>query len=230
MPGMRSAWLPAVLISTILLACTAAGQQVLPDPSKLALDAATLPTASPRHQYKFQFQAHGGIPPMKYALAEGALPTGMKLGQDGLLAGAPPAVGEFHFTVSVTDSTTPAAKVTRAFTLRVVPPMLMEWKKYAKVSGNRVDGSVVVSNSTEDDFDFTFIVLAVAENGRATAIGYQHFPLKSTVDSFEISFGETLPKGAYVVHVDAVAEVPKKEQIYRARLQTKEKMQVTVGP
>lgn len=167
---------------------------------------------------------------MRYALAAGSLPTGMKLGEDGLLAGAPPAVGEFHFAVAVTDSATPPAKATRAFVLRVVAPMLMQWKKYARVSGNRVDGSVLVSNSTEDDFDFTFVVLAVAENGRATAIGYQHFPLKSGVDSFEIPFGETLPKGAYVVHVDAVAEVPEKDQIYRARLQTKEKVQVTVGP
>ena len=108
--------------------------------------------------------------------------------------------------------------------------MLMVWKKYALVAGNRVDGSVVVSNSTEDDFDLTFVVLAVAENGRATAIGYQHFPLKSGVDSLEIPFGETLPKGAYVLHVDAVAEVPAKDQIYRSRLQTKEKLQVTVGP
>jgi hypothetical protein len=229
MAARRSAWLHTVLISTTLLACAAKGQQ-LPDPSKLALDAATLPTASPRHQYKFQFQAHGGIPPMKYALVEGGLPTGMKLGEDGLLTGTPPSVGEFRFTVSVTDSSTPPTKATRAFVLRVVPPMLMQWKKYAKVSGNRVDGSVVVSNSTEDDFDFTFIVLAVAENGRATAIGYQHFPLKSGVDTFEVPFGETLPKGAYVVHVDAVAEVPEKDQVYRARLQTKEKVQVTVGP
>jgi hypothetical protein len=229
MPAKRSGWLFAVLISTILLAC-AAGGQLAPDPSKLALDPATLPTASPRHPYKFQFQAHGGIPPMKYALAEGSLPAGMQLGADGLLTGAPSSVGEFHFTVAAIDSATPPAKVTRAFVLRVVAPMLMQWKKYARVSGNRVDGSVVVSNSTEDDFDFTFVVLAVAENGRATAIGYQHFPLKSGVDSFEIPFGETLPKGAYVVHVDAVAEVAEKNQIYRARLQTKERVQVRVGP
>jgi hypothetical protein len=33
-----------------------------------------------------------------------------------------------------------------------------------------------------------------------------------------------------MVHVDAVAEVPPKDAIYRTRLQTKEKLQVTVGP
>ena len=50
------------LILAILLVGMAPGQQ-LPDPTNLSLDAATLPKASPRHLYKFQFQAHGGIPP-----------------------------------------------------------------------------------------------------------------------------------------------------------------------
>ena len=219
-----------VILASIVLLSTISATQQASDPTRLAVDPLTLPTASPKHPYKFQLQVHGGIPPFKYALIETALPAGMTLGADGLLSGTPPAVGQFRFTVSVSDSGTPAQRASRTFILRVVAPMLMEWKKYARVSGNRVEGSVVVSNSTEDDFDFTFIVLAVAEDGRATAIGYQRFDLKSGVDSLELPFGETLPRGAYMVHVDAVAEVPPKDAIYRSRLQTKEKLPVTVGP
>src|SRR5215470_20046975 len=89
-----------------VLARVALGQQP-PDPTSLSLDALTLPKASPRHQYKFQFQAHGGIPPMKYALSQGSLPTGMKLGEDGLLTGAPSTTGEYKFTVTVNDSSNP---------------------------------------------------------------------------------------------------------------------------
>jgi hypothetical protein len=96
--------------------------------------------------------------------------------------------------------------------------------------GNRIDGSVIVSNSTGDDFDLTFVVLAVGDYGRATAIGYQRFTLKSGIDSFEIPFGETLPRGSYDVHVDAVAEVAAKDQIYRVRLQPKEKLAIALGP
>ena len=224
----RAGWF-ALVTSILLLGSSTIAQQA-PDPTRLALDPVTLPTGSPKHPYKFQLQAHGGIPPYKYALVETALPAGITLGPDGFLTGTPPAKGEFRFTVSVTDSGTPAQSASRGFVLRIVAPMLMEWKKYAKVSGNRVEGSVLVSNSTEDDFDFTFIVLAVAEDGRATAIGYQHFDLKSGVDSFELPFGETLPRGVYGVHVDAVAEVAPKDTIYRVRLQTKEKLPVTVGP
>jgi hypothetical protein len=227
--SVRRADLLALVTWILLLGSSAIAQQAS-DPTTLALDPLTLPTASPKHPYKFHLQVHGGIPPFKYALIETTLPAGMTLGPDGLLSGTPPGIGQFRFSVSVTDSGTPAQRASRTFILRVVAPMLMEWKKYARVSGNRVEGSVVVSNSTEDDFDFTFIVLAVAEDGRATAIGYQRFDLKSGVDSLELPFGETLPRGAYVVHVDAVAEVPPKDAIYRARLQTKEKLPVIVGP
>jgi hypothetical protein len=229
MPDRFAGWLHASLTFIVLLATGATAQQP-PDATKLTLDAVTLPKASPRHEYRFQFQAHGGIPPMKYTLAEGALPAGMKVSEDGLLSGVPTAVGEYRFTVAVADSSDPPQRTTRAYVLRIVQPMLMQWKRYAHVTGNRVDGSVTVNNSTEDDFDFTFVVLAVADNGRAVAIGYQHFPLKSGVESFELPFGETLPRGNYVVHVDAVAEVPAKDQIYRTRLQTKEKLQIQVGP
>ena len=226
-------WQPfCLLIVLIVLAgwslCAQAQQPA--DPTHLGLDAATLPNGAPHHEYKFLFRAHGGIPPYKYSISEGSLPTGVTLSGDGLLSGTPPAIGQFRFTVSVTDTSNPPQNTSRSFLLKVVTPMLMQWKRYAHVTGNRIDGSVIVSNSTENDFDLTFVVLAVAENGRATAIGYQRFPLKSGVDSFEIPFGETLPRGNYDVHVDAVAEVPETERIYRVRLQTKEKLAVVAGP
>lgn len=226
----RLAGIRTLFLALLVVSAGAASAQQPPDPTNLSLDALTLPKASPRHQYKFQFQAHGGIPPMKYVLSQGALPTGMKLGEDGLLTGTPTSTGEYKFTVTVTDSSNPPQKAFRAFVLRVSPPMVMEWKRYARVTGNRIDGSIVISNNTEDDFDFTFVVLAVAENGRAVAIGYQHVPLKSGVDSLEVPFGETLSRGNYVVHVDAVGEVAAKDQIYRTRLETKEKLAILVGP
>jgi hypothetical protein len=96
------------------------------------------------------------------------------------------------------------------------------------VNSNRIEGSVEVSNTTPDPIDLTFVVLAVAENGRATAIGYQRFVLART-GSKELPFGDTLPRGTYVVHVDAVGEVATRNLIYRERLQTPG-MQVLVGP
>ncbi len=73
-------------------------------------------------------------------------------------------------------------------------------------------------------------MMAVNENGRATAIGYQRIPLKKNTLGLEIPFGENLPRGAYDLNVDAVGEVAATNSIYRARLVPNEKMQVQQGP
>jgi hypothetical protein len=200
------------------------------DASSLVVQSTVLPKAMPRHPYRFQFRALNGTLPLKWIVVDGEMAAGVKLSPDGVLAGSPLVAGTFRFTLSVTDSSTPPQTATRQVILRVVKPLSLEWETYPKVSDKRIDGKVQVSNGTDDDFDFTLVVLAVAENGRATAIGYQRFSLNAGVDSLEIPFGETLPKGGYTVHVDAVAEVPEKEAIYRVRLQTKEALQVIVGP
>ena len=196
----------------------------------VAIETNPLPNAAPRRAYHFEFHARNGIPPLEWKVIAGSLPAGLKLGLDGVLTGTPVAAGLYRFTVQATDTSNPPQVATREMQLRVVPPLLLEWKKFAKVADNRIDGSVLVSNGTEDDFDLTLIVLAVAENGRATAIGYQRLTLNRGVTSFEIPFGETLPSGGYAVHVDAIAEVADKDLIYRARLQTKEALRVIVGP
>jgi len=217
----------------LLLTCVATlvtAQPQTPDASSLVVQSTVLPKAMPRHAYGFQFRALNGTLPLKWSVVDGDMAAGVKLSPSGLLAGSPLVAGTFRFTVSVTDSSTPPQTATRQMILRVLKPLSLEWETYPKVLGNRIDGKVLVSNGTDDDFDFTLVVLAVAENGRATAIGYQRFSLNAGVDSLEIPFGETLPRGGYTVHVDAVAEVPEKEAIYRVRLQTKQDLQVSVGP
>lgn len=204
--------------------------QAQTQPSLTIENESDLPDTYPGANYEVRFHAHGGIPRLHWKLEKGALPQGIKLEEDGLLHGRPERSGEFNFTASVTDSNNPPEAVQKGFVLRVRTALVVQWKNPAHVSGNRIDGSVDVSNITPDDMDLTFVVLAVAENGRATAIGYQHFNLpRGTVDK-ELPFGETLPHGGYVVHVDVVGEVARKNQIYRDRLQTPSDLHVNVGP
>ncbi len=198
--------------------------------NQLVIETTSLPTTYPRAAYSVKLQQHGGTPPFHWKVAKGELPPGLTLEDDGTLHGSPEKTGEYRFTISVTDSGKPPQAVQREYVLNVVAAMSMMWKTPAHVVGDRIEGSVQVTNTTVDDFDFTFIALAVSENGRATAIGYQHFPLKKGTTDFEIPFGDTLPHGAYVVHVDGVAEVAEKNQIHRARLQTPGPLQVAVGP
>jgi hypothetical protein len=189
-----------------------------------------LPETYPRGYYEVRFRAHGGVPVLRWRLEKGSLPPGLKLEEDGLLHGQPERAGEFQFTISVTDSGKPQQAVQKEFVLRVRSALTLNWKAPAHVNGNRIEGSVEVSNTTPEDMELTFVVLAVAANGRATAIGYQHFALLRATIAKEIPFGDTLPHGGYVVHVDAVGEVLQKNLIYRERLQTPEALQVAVGP
>ena len=199
--------------------------------SDLAIESdAQLPETYPHAAYEFRFQARGGVPPLHWRLEKGLLPPGLKLEDDGLLHGSPDRTGDFQFTVSVTDNGQPQRSVEKDFLLRVRSAMALNWKSPAHVNGNRIEGSSEISNTTADDIDLTFIVLAVPENGRAVAIGYQHFVLRRGTLGQELPFGETLPRGGYVVHVDAVGEVPARNVIYRERLQTPSMLQVTIGP
>jgi hypothetical protein len=191
---------------------------------------AELPDAYPRMPYEYRFHARGGVPVLQWRVDKGALPPGMKLEEDGRLHGAAESKGEFHFTVSARDGSNPQQAVQKEFTLHVLSAFTLIWKVPAHVNGNRIEGSIAVSNATAEDIDLTFIVMAIAANGRATAIGYQHFVLARGTIGKDLPFGETLPNGGYLVNVDAVGEVTPKNLIYRERLQTPSALQVTVGP
>jgi hypothetical protein len=189
-----------------------------------------LPDTYPRAHYEVRFHARGGVPVLHWRLEKGALPPGFKLDDSGLLHGEAERTGEFQFTLAVNDGGNPQQAVQKGFVLRVRSALTLNWKNPARVAGNRIQGSVEVTNTTPDDMDLTFVVMAVAGNGRATAIGYQHFVLTRGTIGMELPFGETLPQGGYMVHVDAVGEVAAKNLIYRERMQTPGPLHVNVGP
>lgn len=199
-------------------------------PSLIIQNESDLPDTFPHASYELQFRAHGGVPVLHWRLEKGALPQGLRLEDDGLLHGQAERTGEFQFTISVRDGGKPQQAVQKVFLLHVRSGMTLNWKRAARVSGSRIDGSVEVSNATPDDIDLTFVVLAVAPNGRATAIGYQHFVLRRATVGKELPFGETLPPGEYVVHVDGVGEVASRHLIYREQLQTPSGLQIVAEP
>lgn len=196
----------------------------------LVIASEALPDAFPQAKYDFWFQARGGVPALHWRVEKGVPPPGLKLEDDGELHGQPDRPGEFRLTVSVRDGSRPQQAVQKEFVLRVLSGLTLAWKNVAHVSGSRIEGSAEVSNATPDDIDLTFIVMAVPGNGRAVAIGYQHFVLRRGAIAKELPFGESLPHGSYAVHVDAIGEVAAKKIIYRERMDTPSLLQVTVGP
>ena len=179
-------------------------------------------------RYRIHLDAAGGQAPFQWRVSKGKLPPGVQLNtQAGEIVGAPSTVGEFSFTLEVTDKSPPPQVAEQDFVVQVVAPLTIVWKEGPRVQGAEIKGRVAVSNYTGDVFDLTVIIVAVNEIGRATALGYQHLELASGLIDFEIPFGSTLPMGKYVVHADAIAEIPSKNAIYRARQQTPQPLGVT---
>ena len=219
-----------LLLGLLGPAAISTAQQGAATGAPLEVRTASLPKAYLKQHYETHLEARGGITPLRWEVADGALPGGVVLGRDGVLSGVPTETGEFRFTVTVTDSGKPEVQRNQQLVLTVVAPLLAQWGRYPKVTDRRLEGSILVSNQTEQEFDLTVIAMAVNETGRATAIGYQRLALKKDTTSLEIPFGENLPQGSYELDVDAVAEVAATNSIYRARLVPKERFQMLQGP
>ncbi len=92
----------------------------------VTLAPASLPAGQSGTAYSATVTASGGTAPYSYAVAGGALPSGLSLSASGTLAGTPGASGSFTFDVTATDSsggTGPYAS-TRSYTLVVGAPTL----------------------------------------------------------------------------------------------------------
>ena len=161
--------------------------------TQLSIKSAPVLKAFLRAQYREQLEAQGGPAPYTWKLTHGSLPPGISLEPSGVLSGLPTETGDFHFVVTISDSGRPAHQRNQELVLRVLAPLLIQWGRQAMINGQRIEGSIKVSNQTGQDFDLTEVVVAVNEIGRATALGYQHFPLKQNTIDFEIPFGENLP-------------------------------------
>jgi len=229
LPGSSSRVLSALALFCLVFGCGLRAQQA-PTSSPLRIGSDVLPEIPINQPYRFQLQATGGTPTYTWKLSEGELPPGLRLDDGGGLMGVAIKAGEFRFVMRVTDSSAPPNSVNKEFVVRINAPLLLEWLNYPQVPGGRIEGSVKVTNGSKDDFDLTVIIVAVSDIGRATALGYQRLSLKAGVADLAIPFGLNMPPGSYVVHADAIAEVPARNVIYRQRLQTPSPLTVAVGP
>lgn len=70
----------------------------------LAIVTASLAPAAVGRALRVPLATWGGTPPLSFTVARGALPPGITLGADGVLAGTPAAAGAYTWTVEVRDS------------------------------------------------------------------------------------------------------------------------------
>jgi hypothetical protein len=217
------------LLLLLILATVPGWAQPAPSPDSISITTKGFPKALLWEPYTARLQATGGTEPYHWRVVDSSLPRTLRLSDEGIFTGGLNQPGEFEFNVLVRDNSNPPKQAKQKLALKTETPLTAEWSRKAQIKGQRIDGSIRVSNHTGRDFDLTFIVLAVNDIGRATAIGYQHFPLKKNTVDMEIPFGETLSPGNYAVNVDVVGEELLSERIFRARLVTG-KETITQGP
>jgi hypothetical protein len=216
------------LLMFFLFTPFAIAQQTSAPATSFAVTTESLPEARRHQVYNVQLEVRGGTPPLHWVIVKGELPKGLTLNDEsGVISGIPEETGDFQLTIEVSDSAQPPHTATKDFKLSSTATLSIEWRVYPRVDSDQISGSVVVSNGTKDTFDLTVIVMAVNEIGKAFALGYQRFDLRPETKEMEIKFGSTMPRGQYIIHADAIAEVPEKKAIYRDRLQTPQPLGVT---
>jgi Putative Ig domain len=207
------------ILKVVIAATCSAGAQTVP----LTITTSSLPATTVGSDYQFTFQANGGSQSYLWSLAANSqLPAGLKLSKhEGKLTGTPTSLGEYHFTVTLTDVSDPSLRVQRGYTLVVTAGLSIDWKQVPTVSGTNLGGSVVVANGTDHAIAITVIVVAVNQIGRATTLGYQHFSLASQTEQV-IPFGSSPGPGTYYVRADVSAQRRSGKGLRRAHKQTTE--------
>lgn len=86
-----------------------------------------------------QFTASGGTPPYSWALTSGTLPPGLGLSSDGVLSGTPTALGNFVFTVGVSDSGGAGSSASLALNIAPLPSISPVCAQSCSVEAGCVD-------------------------------------------------------------------------------------------
>jgi hypothetical protein len=101
LPGCGAEWFPA-------------------PPNSVGITTTTLPNAPLNAAYSQTLAAFGGKSPYTWAVASGStLPAGLTLSSAGVLSGTPTTAGSTTFSVTVTDSSSPATTATQSLSLTV---------------------------------------------------------------------------------------------------------------
>jgi len=91
----------------------------------LKVTTTSLPAATGGSRYTATLAASGGEPPYSWSVTAGSLPPGLHLDSStGMISGTPDVAGTYDFTVTVTDSQSPAVTASQALSISVSGPVV----------------------------------------------------------------------------------------------------------
>lgn len=118
-----------VVLAALIVGCGGGGGSKPPTPSTLAVTTTSpLTPGTVGVAYSATVAASGGTAPYTWSVSSGTLPAGLSLSSAGALTGTPTAAGTSTFSLSVSDSGSPAQTATLAATLVIAaapPPTLV---------------------------------------------------------------------------------------------------------
>ena len=89
----------------------------------LTITTTSLPNGTANSAYSATLKSAGGTNPITWSVSQGNLPAGLTLSSSGTISGTPSAAGTSNFTVSATDSSTPAQTKTQALSIVINPAL-----------------------------------------------------------------------------------------------------------
>ncbi len=127
---LRKILLPLLALGAIQICA-----QQVPAGSSLSIPFKALPKASLWGKYTARLEAAGGVEPYHWSLVGGTLPRRIQLYPDGTLTGVLQEIGQFKFTVLVSDNSRPPKQAKQDIVLSSYLPLTAEWQRKAQVNG-----------------------------------------------------------------------------------------------
>jgi large repetitive protein len=181
-------WLSAAVAAAVTVLVLPASLPAGADNPVLTVATTSLANDPVDHAYpSTKLTATGGTGTLTWSLANGALPTGMKLAPTGVVSGTPTSIGTFTFTVGVHDASkptplagsstlsltitpmtitttsTPLGFLGEAYTLKLTEsggkaPLVYKISSGALPPGMKLSTAGVISGTPTEPFTFDFTV------------------------------------------------------------------------